>query len=126
MKNHPMKILLLLVCGLFLTGCANRGSIYQWGGYDAMLYQSYKNPEKVVELRQGLEVHIAKMEQSKQKIAPGLYAELGTIYLQTGDTANAVAMYTKERDAWPESKGLMDALITNIAKRNSVKAEAKS
>ncbi len=117
-----MKILVLLLCGLFLTGCATR-SIYQWGGYDAMLYQSYKSPEKALEFRQGLELHIAKMEQSKQKTAPGLYAELGTLYLQAGDTTKAVAMYTKERDVWPESRGLMDSLINNVGKRTSPKAE---
>lgn len=126
MKIQLMKIFLFLACGLFLTGCANRSSIYQWGGYDAMLYQSYKNPEKTIEFRQGLELHIAKMEQSKQKIAPGLYAELGTLYLQAGDLPKAVAMYTKERDAWPESRGLMDALINNIGKRAGAKTEVKS
>lgn len=35
-------------------------------------------------------------------------------------------MYTKERDAWPESRGLMDSLITNVAKRNNEKTEVKS
>jgi len=126
MKNQNMKIFLIALCCLFLTGCANRSAIYQWGGYDALLYQSYKNPEKAAEFRQGLELHIAKMEQSQQKIAPGLYAELGTMYLQAGDASKAVAMYTKERDAWPESKGLMDALINNVGKRTSAKAEVKS
>lgn len=126
MKNNHMNLVLLLVCGLFLTGCANRGAIYQWGGYDAMLYQSYKNPEKTVEFRQGLELHIAKMEQSKLKVAPGLYAELGTLYLQTGDSTKAVAMYTQERDAWPESKGLMDTLINNVGKRTRTNNEVKS
>ena len=121
-----MKLIVLLVCGLFLTGCANRPSLYQWGGYDAMLYQSYKDPEKVVAFRTGLESHIAQMELSKQKIAPGLYAELGTIYLQAGDSSKAVAMYTKERDAWPESRGLMDTLINNVAKRTVAKTEVKS
>lgn len=119
-----MKIVALLLCSLFMTGCATR-SIYQWGGYDAMLYQSYKSPEKAVEFRQGLESHIAKMEQSKQKVAPGLYAELGTLYLQAGDAAQAVAMYTKEREAWLESRGLMDSLINNVGKRASPKAETK-
>lgn len=126
MKYNHMKIFLLLVCGLLLTGCATRNSMYQWGGYDAMLFQSYKNPEKAVEFRQGLELHITKMEQSQQKTAPGLYAELGTLYLQAGDSTKAVAMYTKERDAWPESKGLMDTLINNVAKRTVAKAEVKS
>jgi len=100
--------------------------MYQWGGYDAMLYQSYKNPEKVIALRAGLESHIAQMELSKQKVAPGLYAELGTIYLQEGDSTKAVAMYTKERDAWPESRGLMDGLIKNISKSMGSKSEIKS
>lgn len=126
MKELPMKLIVLLACGLFLTGCANRSSLYQWGGYDAMLYQSYKDPEKVIALRTGLELHIAQMELAKQKIAPGLYAELGTIYLQAGDSNKAVAMYTKERDAWPESRGLMDTLINNVAKRTVAKTEVKS
>jgi len=126
MRNLHLKIILIALFGVFLTGCATRTGLYQWGGYDAMLYQSYKNPEKAVELRQGLELHISKMEAAKQKVAPGLYAELGTLYLQVGDAVNAVAMYTKERDAWPESRGLMDSLITNVAKRNNEKAEVKS
>ena len=58
------------------------------------------------------------MEQSQQKIAPGLYAELGTLYLQAGDSTKAVAMYAKEREAWPESRYLMDSLINNVAKRS--------
>ena len=121
-----MKIFLLIACGLFLTGCANRGAIYQWGGYDTLLYKSYKNPEKAVEFREGLELHVAQMEQSKQKVAPGLYAELGTLYLQAGDPAKAVAMYTKEREVWPESRGLMDTLINNLGKRAATSTEVKS
>lgn len=66
------------------------------------------------------------MEAARQKVAPGLYAELGTLYLQAGDASRAVALYTKERDAWPESRGLMDALITNVGKRNTAKSEVKS
>ena len=121
-----MKLLSIALFSLAVTGCAHQPSIYQWGGYDAMLYRSYKNPEKAAELRDGLELHITKMEQSKQKVAPGLYAELGTMYLQGGDSVKAVSMYTKERDAWPESKGLMEALIANVGNRTAAKPEAKS
>lgn len=100
--------------------------MYQWGGYDSMLYQSYKSPEKLDAFRQGLELHLNRMEQSQQKVAPGLYAELGTLYLQAGDRAKALSFYTKERDAWPESKGLMGTLITNIGKPAAAKTEVKS
>ncbi|MBP6008882.1 MAG: DUF4810 domain-containing protein [Rhodoferax sp.] len=121
MKVFPIALLCVL-----MTGCATRTDLYQWGGYDAMLYQSYKTPEKAVEFRQGLELHITKMEASNQKVAPGLYAELGTLYLQSGDNTKAVSMYKKERDAWPESSGLMDSLITNVAKRSNDKSGEKS
>ena len=122
-----MKILLIVLASLFMTGCANR--LYQWGdygGFDSKLYQSYKNPEKALEFRQGLDIHISKLEASKQKVAPGLYAELGTLYLQAGDASKAVVMYNKERDAWPESRVLMDALINNVTKRTGAKTEVKS
>ena len=125
---RSMAMLAVAVAMLTLSGCAQRG-MYQWGGYDAMLYNSYKNPEKSADLRLGLEKHIGKMELAQQKVAPGLYAELGTLYLQAGDAEKAVEMYTKERDAWPESRGLMDALITNVSKKDkpaTPKAEDKS
>ena len=126
MKSSAVKILLIAMASLFLTGCANR--LYQWGeygGFDSKLYQSYKNPEKALEFRQGLQLHISKMESTKQKVAPGLYAELGTMHLQAGEAAKAVQMYIQERDSWPESRGLMDALIKNATNRASVKAESK-
>lgn len=126
MKILNIKTIFVVFFSIVLTGCATNSNLYQWGGYDAMLYQSYKNPEKSVEFRKGLELHIQKMEQSNQKIAPGLYAELGTLYLQEGDNNKAVAMYAKERDAWPESKGLMDSLINNVGKRINNNAEVKS
>ena len=126
MKKNILKPVALVGFALLMTGCASNNNLYQWGKYDTLLYQSYKNPEKAVEFRVGLEEHIAKMEQSKQKTAPGLYAELGTLYLQAGDATKAVAFYTKERDAWPESRGLMDALISNVSKRTNSKVEVKS
>lgn len=121
-----MKLLTVVLSAVVLSGCANSSSMYKWGNYDAMLYQSYKNPEKVLELQQMLETHIANMEQSKLKVSPGLYAELGTIYMQSGDSARAIGMYAKERDAWPESKRLMDAMISNIGRTIKAKPEVKS
>lgn len=121
-----MKLLAIILGAAVLTGCANSSTMYKWGNYDAMLYQSYKNPEKVLELQKGLETHITNMEQSNVKVAPGLYAELGTLYMQSGDSVRAVGMYTKERDSWPESKGLMDAMISNIGRTIKAKPEVKS
>jgi hypothetical protein len=116
----------LILCALLLGGCANRPGLYEWGQYDTLLYESYKSPEKSATLRVGLEEHIAKTEQAQKKVAPGLYAELGTLYLQAGDSAKAIAFYTKERNAWPESSQLMNSLITQVGKRTKESTGVKS
>ncbi len=121
-----MKLIPVSLVGLLLSGCASNQSLYQWGAYDAMLYQSYKSPDKSDDFRVGLESHLMLMEQSKKKIAPGLYAELGTLYLQAGNRDKALSFYAKERDIWPESKLLMDALTKNIDKPKALKPESKS
>lgn len=108
-----MRFFYVTVCALALSGCATNKGMYEWGGYDAVLYNSYKDPTTVVANMQKLELHIQKLEQGKQKVPPGLYADLGTMYLQAGDKEKARVNFTKERDAWPESAGLMDALLNN-------------
>lgn len=127
MRNRLMKILLIALASLSLTGCANK--LYPWGEYgtfDSKLYHAYRSPEKALEIRQGLELHINKIEAARQIVAPGLYAELGTMHLQAGDATRAIAMYGKEREVWPESRVLMDALIHNVTKRVRAKEESKS
>jgi hypothetical protein len=118
-SEENLKNLLLLIAVIALTGCV--APRYQWGKYDEMLYQTYKNPGKAEEMRVSLEAHLASLEASKQRVAPGLYAELGTIYLQGGDKKKAAAFYSKEKAAWPESQELMNALIKNIERVEGAK-----
>ena len=119
-----MQFLLTLSIALALVGCA-APTLYQWGGYDQALYASYQDPTKTEALQLKLEAHITAMETAKQKVAPGLYAELGTLYLQAGAENKAVGLYSKERGAWPESSGLMTAMIQNIERRQQSKKEAQ-
>jgi hypothetical protein len=120
-----MTYRLLLVSALaamtLLTGCASQ-SLYQWGGYDQALYAGYKDTTKMEALRLKLEAHLSEIEKSKLKAAPGLYAELGTLYLQAGASDKALGYYAKERDAWPESRVLMTSLIQNIERRQAAQS----
>lgn len=109
------SIYLMLCAAIALSGCATKSGLYDWGGYDSMLYGSYKDPATVGANMQKLESHIQMLEQSKKKVPPGLYADLGTLQLQAGDKDKARANFLRERQAWPESAGLMDALINNGA-----------
>ena len=113
-----MRLLMGLLAATILSGCA-APQAYQWGGYESLLYATYKDPSKAEVMRTKMEAHIAEMGKTKQTIAPGLYAELGTLYFQAGLADKAVEMYTLERDTWPESKGLMTAMIKNIERRKT-------
>jgi hypothetical protein len=109
-----MKILYAVIFGAALCGCASKKNLYDWGGYDGMLYQSYKCPEKAEAIRLQLEQHVSAVETAKQKVAPGLYADLGTMYLQAGDRQKAVLYFGRERDNWPESVALMTGMMRTV------------
>jgi hypothetical protein len=122
-----MKTVYACAIALALTGCAtSNNGMYDWGGYDGLLYQSYKEPGSVAGNMQKLEAHIQKLEQNGQKVPPGLYADLGTMFLQAGNKEKARANFQKERDLWPESVGLMDALLNSGITAKPKKEEAKS
>lgn len=115
-----MKKFIAIATLVALSGCASH--LNSWGPYEQGLYNAYKDPGKLEELRVKLEAHINALEAAQQKTPPGLYAELGTIYLQSGDSSQAKKLYAKERDAWPESQSLMTAMIQNIDRREQTKA----
>jgi hypothetical protein len=117
--SHSWIVIALLAS---LTGCAAQG-LYQWGGYERDLYVAYKDPTRTDALRINLESQTASLERDHQKVAPGLYAELGTLYLQLGSSEKAIDMYKKELDAWPESRGLMSSLIRNLERRQKESLE---
>lgn len=119
---RPLAIGLLLVSA-GLIGCATPGA-YDWGAYDQMLYQTYKDPSTKEAARLEIEKHIAALEASDRRVPPGLYAELGTFYLEMGETDRAIALYGKERDAWPESEHLMNAMIASLERRRTTRLEA--
>jgi hypothetical protein len=118
-----MKKLLTVAAVLALTGCATNTGMYEWGGYDALLYQSYKKPAELPKNMQTLATHIAMLEKGGKRVAPGLHADLGTMQLQAGDKAGALSNFRRERELWPESAVLMDAMIKTLENN---KPEARS
>ncbi len=120
-----IKLTLAAAASLSLAGCATNG-LYQWGGYEDGLYAAYKDATKAETLRLNLEAHIQAMEQAGQKVAPGLYAEVGTLYLQAGQRQRAIGWYQRERRAWPESQQLMAALIQNLERLEAPAAADKT
>jgi hypothetical protein len=108
------RLALMLAVTLLLSACVQRK--YDWNNYDTNLYRYYKDPTSAEKFRVGMEAHLKELEARKQRPAPGLYAELGTLYLERGDRTTAAAYYAKERDAWPESRYLMETMLQSLQK----------
>jgi hypothetical protein len=45
------------------------------------------------------------------RLAPGLVAELGYLYLQSGNPERAIRLFEREKHTWPESAYFMDVMI---------------
>lgn len=123
MKTSMLKTIAAAAVALSMAGCATTNNLYQWGGYEDQLYAAYKDPTQVEALRLKLEAHIQQAEKAGQKVAPGLYAELGTLYLQAGANGKAMDYYALERKAWPESQQLMTAMIENLERLEAGKQQ---
>ncbi len=111
-QMRQLVLLALIALLAALSGCAT--NLYQYGRYEQSLYEKYKDPSQAEAMRLYLTEHISALEKSKITVPPGLYAELGTLHLEGGDSKTAIRYYELERSTWPESNTLMTALITNL------------
>ncbi|MDO6498929.1 DUF4810 domain-containing protein [Photobacterium sanguinicancri] len=113
-----LRKLFMMGALLALFGCQTTQTLYDWGEYDSGLYEYYHDPVAAEAFPTILEAHLIQVEESGQKPAPGLYAEVGTFNLKAGNLAKAISYYKKESDTWPESKPLMDAMVQNLERQS--------
>lgn len=115
------KLITTIAIALLVSGCATN-RIHSWGGYDDLLYAGYKSPSQMEVSRTKLEAHVLTLRAAGERVPPGIYAELGTLYLQAGNTPKALSYYQLEHDTWPESRFFMSAMIANLSKNPKEKS----
>lgn len=110
-----MKQIILggLAC-LAVSACVPQ-SQYHWGDYSRSLYNYYGDSTKAKEYREALVAVIVEAEP-QGRVPPGIYAELGYMELQAGNSAEAKQYFEKEKARWPESAAFMDRMIAAIDK----------
>lgn len=102
---------------LFFSACATKKPLYYYGDYSREYYNYKKNmsPESELELQKAIEEAITKADQGQAKrVAPGMYANLGYIYLKQGNSQKAKESFIKEKSIYPEATHFMDRLINKI------------
>ena len=98
----------LALFAILLAGCGNAGgprSLYYWDGtYSSSLYSYLNEDGDATEQISRLENLVQTSTQRGYKVAPGLYAHLGLLYLNNGNLGAANANFDKEAQNFPESK----------------------
>jgi len=97
-----------------LTGCVAPKTQWAWNGYNDHLFDYYGQSITGDEYLVFLLAAVDEAEKRNVRLAPGLYAEIGTFYARAGKFEEALTYYELERKTWPESQGFMTALIDGI------------
>jgi hypothetical protein len=114
-------VLAILLC-VNILGCETKG-LYDWEGYGRGESHSLKMVKLEIDARSAVETlniirrHVNRLEETGAVVPPGVYAELGTLYLDENNLDEALHFYRKEGTAWPESLPLMEKLISGLARR---------
>ena len=114
------KITLLTVTtiGFLLSGCSSQPKpLYNYGDYSESYYHAKKelSPDSALELQKAIEYSIENAANSRSaRVAPGMYANLGYIYLKGGKTDKAIESFEKEKNIYPESAHFMNRMIKKV------------
>ena len=103
-----IKIACLALFALLLAGCNQPDtprSLYYWDGtYNNALYTYLNEGGDTNEQISHLENLVQTSIKKGYKVAPGLYAHLGLLYLNNGNLGVANVNFDKEVENFPESR----------------------
>ena len=94
-------------------GCAQ--PLYDWGSYEPSVAHFYANrPEAVDKDRAKLIGEVNRTQADGKRVPPGKMAHIGYLCLLSGDRAAASTWLAAEKQAYPESAKLVDAMMRRM------------
>ena len=119
MKVRFLHLLSFATLLVLTAGCSTHNTaLYNYGDYSESYYADVKahSAESQLQLQKSIEVAIKNAKDSQSgRVAPGLYANLGYIYLKEGQNKKAIESFKKEKALYPESAKFMDKMIKKVA-----------
>lgn len=123
MSTLYLKLLVSLALVYGLSACAPQVKpLYNYEEYSQSYYHSKKNvsAESALELQKSIERAIDNLHESRSgRVPPGMYAELGYLYLKGGNAESAIENFIKEKSVYPESTHFMDRIINKVQSAES-------
>lgn len=126
----PHRYIALVLLGLSLTAqaCAPQKPFY-WGSYEDSLFTRVQHAGQSGET-EAVELLARTINDASlvgtQKIGPGIHADYGYLLFKQGKSDEAIVELQKEASLYPESKPLMDTMISRIQMRKDKEKEKKS
>jgi len=114
MKKITVILTTLVIISLY--GCGpNR--MYHYGDYSSTLYDYRKdsNGENLARHISEMESIVAESKEEGKRVPPGLYGEMGYMYMKTNKKGKAVEYFNLEKTLYPESRVLMDRMIKSTS-----------
>jgi len=122
-----VRALLLVICVFSVTACQKRQPpLYHYNDYSVSYYAHKKDmsEDSLLVLQKSIEEAIeAAGESNSGRVPPGMYANLGYIYLKGGKSQEAVGAFMKEKNVYPESAHFMDRMIKKVELTEGAKNE---
>jgi len=117
MKKNYTAVVTLSVMILTFSACTSPKPLYNYGEYSESYYALKKEAtaESALEYQKALEYCISGANESRSgRVPPGMYANLGYLYLKAGQNNKAIESFTKEKSVYPEATYFMDKMINKI------------
>ena len=117
---NAQPTLSLLAVLLFLcataVGCTGPPSLYRWGIYEDLMYQSYTNPGESDPVSDAarLAEDVERTTTEGLAVPPGVYAHLGYLYASHGNHGLARASFNRELELYPESKTFIEGILNRM------------
>lgn len=120
--NNIKKAIGVLIVTILFAGCGPQPKppIYHWGSYtksSSDFFHGEGEPGALQKHKDVLEEIINTSESNNQRVAPGLYAELGQLYYQLGQKEKAIGYLEKEKTTYPESSKFIDRILEQTGGR---------
>jgi hypothetical protein len=108
-----MKKVLFVWCVLFITGCAQKGTLYNWGSYEAQTYSYFKGEPPEAQILQ-LENHMRESKDKGLILPPGFHAHLALLYEKIGKPIEMRQMFETEKRLYPESTTYINNILNGF------------
>lgn len=113
--KRSLKLGIVVSALIAVTACVP-ASRFEWGTYDQQLFRYHQDAENRDDYIRALERTIERGE-STNRVAPGMYAELGNLMWEEGRYDEADSMFAREIQLFPESRFFIERFMSEAAVR---------